>query len=89
MAGHCARFAEAVRCAESGPPDLTVVPHEEAGAPAVLRWSGYDRVGEPVHIEVALEDSQVIALGDATADFVTWAREFLGSYIDGRTGAGG
>lgn len=82
-------FAEAVRCAESGPPDLTVVPPEEAGAPAVLRWSGYDHSGEPVHIEVALEDSQVIALGDATADFVTWAREFLGSYVDVRAGAGG
>lgn len=82
-------FAEAVRCAESGPPDLTVVPPEEAGAPAVLRWSGYDHSGKPVHIEVALEDSQVIALGDATADFVTWAREFLGSYVDARAGAGG
>lgn len=87
--GGLAWFAEAVRCAESGPPDLTVVASEEPGAPSVLRWSGYDRLGEPVHIEVALEDGQVIALGDATADFVTWAREFLGSYVDARAGVGG
>jgi len=82
-------FAEAVRCAESGPPNLTVVASEEPGAPSVLHWSGFDHTGEAVRIEVALEDSQVIALGDATADFVTWAREFLGTYIDVRAGAGG
>jgi hypothetical protein len=82
-------FAEAVRCAESGPPDLTVVPPEEPGGPSVLHWSGFDHTGAGVRIEVALEDSQVIALGDATADFVTWAREFLATYIDGRAGAGG
>ena len=33
-----------------------------------------------------LQDNQVIALGDATGDFVTWAREFLATYIDARSG---
>ncbi len=82
-------FAEAVRCAESGPPNLTIAPPEEPGGPSVLHWSGFDHAGEAVTIQVALEDSQVIALGDATADFVTWAREFLATYIDARAGAGG
>jgi len=81
-------FAQAVRCAESGPPNVTVAPPEEPGAPPVLRWSGFDRDGVPVQVEVELEDSQVIALGDATGDFVTWAREFLAAYIDARTGVG-
>jgi len=87
--GGLAWFAEAVRCAESGPPNLTLVPPEEPGGAPVLHWSGFDHAGAPVRIEVALEDNQVIALGDATADFVTWAREFLATYIDARIGAGG
>lgn len=80
-------FADAVRCAESGPPDVTVGPPEEPGRAPVLRWSGHDRSGAPRHVEVELEDSQVIALGDATGDFVTWAREFLASYTDARASA--
>ena len=82
-------FAEAVRCAETGPPSVSVEPPEEPGAPARLRWSGFDRAGAAVRVEIELEDNQVIALGDATGDFVTWAREFLASYIDGRAGSGG
>jgi hypothetical protein len=76
-------FAEAVRVAESGPPDVAVTP----GAPAVLRWSGYALDGRSASIEVVLEDDQIVALGDATGDFVTWAREFLGAYVDARVGA--
>lgn len=79
-------FAEAVRAAESGPPDVTVLPPEEPGMPATLRWSGFDQSGRPHRVEVPLEDNQVIALGDATGDFVTWAREFLATYIDARSG---
>ncbi len=77
-------FADAVRCAESGPPDVSVVPSEEPGGVPWLHWSGFDRNGHPRRIEVELEDNQVIALGDATGDFVTWAREFLAAYIDAR-----
>jgi len=77
-------FAEAIRCAELGPPDVEV----EAGVPAVLRWHGHGRDGSEQVIVMQLEDPQVIALGDATGDFVTWAREFLGAYIDGRAGTG-
>ncbi|MDA0815283.1 MAG: hypothetical protein O2924_01750 [Chloroflexi bacterium] len=73
-------FTEAIRCAEMGPPDVTVEP----GVPPTLRWSGHDSGGDRHVIEVQLEDAQVIALGDATGDFVTWAREFLGAYIDAR-----
>lgn len=82
-------FAEAVRCAESGPPDVTLAPPEEPGRASRLVWSGTDRSGAPVRIEIELEDNQVIALGDATGDFVTWAREFLAAYIDARAGGGG
>ncbi|MCA9855757.1 MAG: hypothetical protein KC458_00600 [Dehalococcoidia bacterium] len=79
-------FAEAARCAESGPPDVTVVPPEEPGGFPRLLWSGFDHEGTPRRVEIELEDSQVIALGDATGDFVTWAREFLAAYIDARAG---
>lgn len=82
-------FAEATRCAESGPPAVSVLPPLEAGRASVLRWDGHAATGEAVRVEVELEDSQVIALGDATGDFVTWAREFLAAYIDARAGSGG
>ncbi|MGE3962039.1 MAG: hypothetical protein AB7F65_10190 [Dehalococcoidia bacterium] len=78
-------FAEAVRCAESGPPDVTVLPPAEPGSAATLRWNGYDGAGNPRRVEVELEDHQVIALGDATGDFVTWARELLSAYIEARS----
>lgn len=80
--GGLAWFVEAVRCAESGPPDVTV----EAGLPATLRWAGHDDGGNARQIELQLADPQVIALGDATGDLVTWARDFLGAYIDARSG---
>lgn len=74
-------FTEAIRSSEGGPPAVIV----EAGAPPTLRWSGHDSDGVPREIAMQLEDPQVIALGDATGDFVTWARDFLGAYIDART----
>lgn len=73
-------FADAVRTAESGPPSVTVEP----GQPGTLAWRGYDRAGEPRETHLLLEDDRVIALGDATGDFVTWSRDFLGAYIDAR-----
>ncbi len=76
-------FTDAIRASESGPPDVTVIP----GQPATLQWVGHDGAGEPVRVHVLLEDDRVIALGDATGDFVTWARDFLGAYMDARTAA--
>ncbi len=76
-------FTDAIRAAEAGPPAVTVLP----GQPATLVWSGHDASGAPAEAYVTLEDDAVIALGDATGDFVTWARDFLGAYIDARTGA--
>ncbi|MEX2376280.1 MAG: hypothetical protein WD942_11970, partial [Dehalococcoidia bacterium] len=78
--GGLAWFTEAIRCAEMGPPNVAV----DRGVPATLRWSGHDRAGGDHLIEMQLEDAQVIALGDATGDFVTWSREFLGAYIEAR-----
>lgn len=78
-------FTEVVRTAEAGPPSVSVAPSPEAGQPPVLTWSGHDAAGEPRITRLLLADEQVIALGDATGDFVTWAREFLGAYIDART----
>lgn len=79
--GGLAWFTEAIRCAEMGPPDVSI----KSGTPPVLRWSGHDTGGTPREVVMELRDPQVIALGDATGDFVTWAREFLGAYIDART----
>lgn len=77
-------FTDAIRAAEGGPPAVTVAP----GQPATLIWSGHDAAGTPAEAYVLLEDDAVIALADATGDFVTWARDFLGAYIDARTGVG-
>src|SRR5690606_23881242 len=76
-------FTDAIRASEAGPPDVTVTP----GQPATLQWVGHESGGERVTVHVLLEDDRVIALGDATGDFVTWARDFLGAYLDARTGA--
>lgn len=75
-------FREAIRAAESGPPSVTLEP----GAPVTLFWQGFDAAGESVTVTLPLSDDRVIALGDATADFVIWAREFLSSYIEARSG---
>lgn len=82
-------FTELVRTAEAGPPSVHVTPNAEPGQPAVLRWSGHDADGTALETQLVLADDQVIALGDATGDFVTWAREFLGAYIDARPAGSG
>ncbi|MCK9485934.1 MAG: hypothetical protein M0R73_04425 [Dehalococcoidia bacterium] len=76
-------YTDPIRAAEAGPPALTVA----SGQPATLVWSGHDAAGAPAEAYVLLEDEAVIALADATGDFVTWTRDFLGAYIDARTGA--
>ena len=48
----------------------------------MLKLYNSDLVGNPVTATIPLEEEQVIALGDATGDFVTWARDLLGTYID-------
>lgn len=77
-------FEQAIRTAETGPPDVTVEAPESGAAP-ILAWRGRDAAGQPASVRLLLEDSRVVALGDATADFVMWAREFLATYIDART----
>jgi hypothetical protein len=75
-------FSHAVRASEGGPADVTV----EAGIPPILHYRGFDAAGVAAEVTLPLDDDRVIALGDATGDFVMWSREFLGAYIDGRTG---
>lgn len=75
-------FSAAIRASESGPAAVTV----EAGTPAMLHYRGFDAEGAEAAVAFALDDDRVIALGDATGDFVMWAREFLGAYIDARGG---
>jgi hypothetical protein len=82
-------FTEVVRTAEAGPPSVRVEPNPEPGQPPVLWWSGHDASGAAVETRLVLADEQVIALGDATGDFVTWAREFLAAYIDARAATAG
>jgi len=78
-------FTNLIRTAESGPPSVSLTASEESGQPPTLVWSGYDAQGEAVETRLSMADEQVIALGDATGNFVTWAREFLGAYIDRRS----
>jgi hypothetical protein len=80
-------FANAIRTFEAGPPAVTLAP-AEAGTSASIRVRGTDRAGTPAETTVWLEDDRVIALGDATGDFVTWSRDFIGAYIDARESAG-
>jgi hypothetical protein len=73
-------FTSAVRVAEAGPPNATIEPAH----PPVLVLSNIDPRGERYEARIELADDRVIALGDATGDFVTWARDFLGAYLDAR-----
>lgn len=76
------RFVVAIRVCEGGPPAASV----ERGTPPVLVLRGHSRQGVAEELRLALEDDQVVALADATGDFVTWARELLGAYLDAREG---
>ena len=78
-----ARFAVPLCAYEAGPPTVTVL----AGTPQTLLLSNVDAGGEPVEARLSLTEEQTIALGDAAGDFVTWARDFLGAYIDARAAA--
>ena len=75
-----ARFEVPLRVYAPGPPVVTV----KSGAPGTLLLSNVAANSEPVEAKMALSDEQIVALGDSTGDFTTWAGDFLGAYIEGR-----
>ncbi|MSQ30549.1 MAG: hypothetical protein EXR64_00755 [Dehalococcoidia bacterium] len=86
-----ASFATPMRAFEAGPPTVTTLPGPaggDGGGAASLLLSNLDADGAPVEARLPLEDDHIIALGDAAGDFATWARDFLGAYIEAREGAG-
>ena len=82
-----ASFATPMRAFEAGPPTVSTLPGAGGAAPSLL-LSNLDAAGAPVEARLPLEDDHIIALGDAAGDFATWARDFLGAYIEGRRAGG-
>jgi hypothetical protein len=80
--GRLARFDDALRVFEVGPPAVLVGP-EDAHSLVV---ANADASGLRVAAQWSLRDGEVIALGDAAAYFATWGRDFLEAYIDARAG---
>lgn len=78
------RFAVPLRVYESGPPAATVL----GTGPGILLLSNTDAAGALVEARMSLSDEQIVALGDATGDFTSWASDFLGAYIEARDTAG-
>ena len=76
------RYAVPVSLYERGPP--TVINNKTGASDSMLKLYNSDSSDNPVTATIPLEEEQVVALGDATGDFVTWARDFLGTYIDGK-----
>ena len=74
------RYAVPISLYEQGPP--TVINNKTEANESMLELYNSDLSGNPVTATIPLEEEQVVALGDATGDFVTWARDFLGTYID-------
>jgi len=75
-----ARFEVPLRVYAPGPPMVTV----QSGVPGTLLLANTSTSGEPVAWEISLSDEQIIALGDSTGDFSTWAGDFLAAYIEAR-----
>lgn len=69
---------------EGGPPEA-LTERDEAGT-AILVLHSYTRSGERFEARLPLVDDQIIALGDMAGDFVAWTRDFLGAYLDARSG---
>ena len=80
-----ASFAAPMRVFEAGPPTVTTTP-AASGRTSGLLLSNVDTSGAAVEARLSIADDHIIALGDAAADFATWARDFLGAYIDARGG---
>lgn len=80
-----ASFAAPMRVYEGGPPTVVTQPGASGGAASLL-LANVDVAGTPVEARLSLEDDHIVALGDAAGDFATWARDFLGAYIDARGG---
>lgn len=82
-----ARFVVPLRVFEAGPPLVAIT----GGAPGTLLLArGADAASDGgAEARMALTDDQIVALGDATGDFATWAGDFLGAYLDGRSAARG
>jgi hypothetical protein len=75
-----AQFEPLMRVFEPGPPVALLTPE----APPMLLFASADAEGQRIEAYWSLERDDVTALGDATGYFVTWARDFLGAYIDAR-----
>ncbi|MSQ29671.1 MAG: hypothetical protein EXR68_04190 [Dehalococcoidia bacterium] len=82
--GGFSRLNAAVRVLEGGPPEA-LMERDEAGT-AILVLHSYTRSGERFEARLPLVDDQIIALGDMAGDFVAWTRDFLGAYLDARSG---
>ena len=75
-----ARFEAPIRVFELGPPAALSL--DDTSATLLVR--NIDASGSLVEAAWSLERDRVTALADATGYFVTWARDFLGAYIEGR-----
>ncbi len=82
--GGLSRLNSAVRVLQDGPPEVSTE-RDEAGT-AILVLRAYTRTGERAEVRLPLVDDQIIALGDMAGDFVAWTRDFLGAYLDARSG---
>lgn len=73
-----ARHAEIVCVHEGGPPVSVLEP----GDPPRLRLIGRDHAGDPCEFSIALGESRVIGLADATGHLVALARDFLLTHVE-------
>lgn len=71
-----------VRAFEAGPPSWLTAPAVEAARrPISLQVVGRGVDGTPTEVSLALTEDDIVALGDATADFTRLARELLSAYV--------
>ncbi|MEX0782290.1 MAG: hypothetical protein WD557_06535 [Dehalococcoidia bacterium] len=77
-----------VAAVEVGALMFLLPPSRGSRAPTFGWLAGADASGEPVAIEVLLDEQEAAALADLTADLSGIARAFLGAYLDARRGAG-
>jgi|TARA_B100000530_G_scaffold308995_1_gene234446 hypothetical protein len=73
-------YAVPISLYEAGLPSVVIHPASNDKSDLVLQ--NQDRNRSPVSATIPLEEEQIVALGDATGDFVTWSRDFLGVFLD-------